>query len=270
MTERREVEVEMAGGVLTATMSDDENRNALSPGLVQGLREAVARGNADASIRVIVITNIGSTFCAGANLKQRSQAKEVNKPDEEGSTSGGLTELFSEIQASQTPVVAKIAGHVMGGGNGLAAVCDISVASEEAKFGFTEVRLGVIPAMISVVCLPKMRHGDAMELFLRGNRIPAARAAELGLINRAVPAEALDSEISEIVSDLCKGSPNALGLAKTLLFEVPKRTQAEAFDWTTALSNELFAGDEAKAGMKAFIERRPAPWVQGPGVSEQD
>lgn len=250
-----EVKVDIAGGVLTATLSDVENRNALGSGLVSGLRDAIRQANDDAAIRAVVITNLGSTFCAGANLKQRSSATT------KGSSSGGLTELFTEIQASDTPVVAKIAGHVVGGGNGLAAVCDISIASEDAKFGFTEVRLGVIPAMISVVCLPKMRHGDAMELFLRGNRISSQRAAELGLIGRAVAADELDAAVDEVISDLCKGAPTALGLAKRLLFEVPGRSQAEAFEWTTALSNELFAGDEAKAGMKAFLERRPAPWV---------
>ena len=115
--------------------------------------------------------------------------------------------------------------------------------------------------MISVVCLPKMRDGDAMELFLRGNRFPAARAAELGLINRAVPADQLDAAIEEVIADLRKGGPNAVGLAKSLIYEVPKKSDAEAFEWTTALSNKLFAGEEAKEGMKAFLQKRPASWA---------
>lgn len=249
------VKIDVADGILTATMADIENRNALGAELLEGLSEAIRRANADPAIRAVVITNEGSTFCAGANLKQRSAAKT------KGAGSGGFTEVMEAIQASPTPIIGRIAGHVVGGGNGLAAVLDISIASEDVKFGFTEVRLGVIPAMISVVCLPKMRQGDAMEVFLRGNRFPAARAAELGLINRAVPADQLDSAVEEVLADLRKGGPNALGLAKSLVYEVPGRAQAEAFEWTTALSNDLFAGDEAKEGMQAFLSKRPASWA---------
>ena len=250
------VKIEVTRGVLTATMADIENRNALGAELLSGLSAAIRQANEDPSIRAVVITNEGSTFCAGANLKQRSAA------ETRGSDSGGFTEVLHAIQTSPTPIIGRIAGHVVGGGNGLAAVLDISIAAEDVKFGFTEVRLGVIPAMISVVCLPKMRRGDAMEAFLRGNRFPAARAAELGLINRAVPVDRLDAAVEEVLDDLRKGGPNALGLAKSLVYEVPKRPQAEAFEWTTALSNELFAGEEAKEGMQAFLRRRPASWAE--------
>jgi len=150
---------------------------------------------------------------------------------------------------------------VVGGGNGLAAALDISIAAEDVKFGFTEVRLGVAPAIISVVCLPKMRHGEAMEAFLRGNRFPASRAAELGLINRAVPAAELDAAVDEVLADLRKGGPNALGFAKRLVYEVPGMGQKEAFQWATRLSGELFAGDEAAEGMAAFLGKRKAAWA---------
>jgi len=214
--------------------------------------------NRDSSVRAVVVTNEGSTFCAGANLKERSGAE---KP-KGGSDSGGLIELFRDIRTSPTPILGRIAGHAMGGGVGLAAVLDISIAAEDVKLGFTEVRLGVIPAMISVVCLPKMRPGEAMEAFLRGNRFSAKRAVELGLINRAVPAEALDSAVEEVVADLRKGGPNALGLAKRLVYEVPGRESSDAFAWTAALSNELFAGDEAKEGMAAFLGKRAPAWAE--------
>jgi methylglutaconyl-CoA hydratase len=150
----------------------------------------------------------------------------------------------------------------VGGGNGLAAALDISIADEDVKFGFTEVRLGVIPAIISVVCLPKMRAGEAMEAFLRGNRFPARRAAELGLINRAVPAGELDAAVEEVLADLRKGGPTAVGLAKRLVYEVPAMEQKEAFQYTTRLSAKLFGGDEAKEGMAAFLERRKASWAE--------
>jgi enoyl-CoA hydratase/carnithine racemase len=263
---RREdvVRVEVARGLMTVTLADLENRNALGSALVEGLRAALRAANRDSRIRVVVLTNEGSTFCAGANLKERSGdqgARGRAQHESGGSDSGGLVELFREIQASPTPVVGRIAGHAMGGGVGLAAVLDVAIAAEDVKLGFTEVRLGVIPAMISVVCLPKMRRGEALEAFLRGNRFSASRAVELGLIHRAVPKDVLDAAVDEVVADLRKGGPQALALAKQLVYEVPGRDPSNAFEWTTALSNELFASDEAKEGMAAFLARREPAWA---------
>jgi methylglutaconyl-CoA hydratase len=250
-----EVRVEVARGTLTVTLADVENRNALGAGIVNGLHDAIARANADPAIRAVVVTNDGTTFCAGANLKQISGAPKSAR------AIVGFEELLAEIQSSPTPIVGKIKGHVVGGGNGLAAAFDIAIAQEDVKFGFTEVRLGVAPAIISVVCLPKMRHGEAMEVFLRGNRFPAARAAELGLISRAVPAAELDAAVDEVLADLRLGGPEALAVAKRLVYEVPAMEQKEAFAWAADLSGRLFKGKEAAAGMKAFLKREKAPWA---------
>ena len=175
------VRVETKGGVATITLADVENRNALGAELVGTVRDAIAAANATAAVRAVVITNEGNTFCAGANLKERSGAATTSGTSSKAS--GSFEDLLGDIQTSPTPVIARIAGHVVGGGNGLAAACDVSIAADDVKFGFTEVRLGVAPAIISVVCLPKMRQGEAMEAFLRGNRFPATRAAELGLLD---------------------------------------------------------------------------------------
>ena len=255
------VRVETARGVMTATLVDVDNRNALGGALVAGLRDALSAANADPAVRALVITNEGSTFCAGANLKERSSSRAKASAGSGGSGSGGFEDLLHEIQTSDTPVIGRIAGHVVGGGNGLAAALDISIAAEDVKFGFTEVRLGVAPAIISVVCLPKMRPGEAMEAFLRGHRFPASRAAELGLINRAVPAAELDAAVDEVLADLRKGGPSALGFAKRLVYEVPRMAQKEAFQWTSRLSGELFSGEEAAEGMKAFLQKRKPSWL---------
>ncbi len=250
-----EVRVAISRAVMTITLADVENRNALGAGLVQGLYDAIAAANADPDVRAIVVTNEGSTFCAGANLKERSGTKP-------GATAGvGFEELLHAIQSSPTPVIGRIAGHCVGGGNGLAAALDISIAAEDVEFGFSEVRLGVAPAIISIVCLPKMRRGEAMEAFLRGHRFPAARAAELGLINRAVPAAELDAAVEEVLADLRKGGPKALGFAKRLVREVPAMPEKEAFEWSAKLSGELFAGEEAAEGMKAFLSKREPSWA---------
>ena len=249
------VRVTTERGVMTVTLADVENRNALGAALLNGLHDALVAADADDAVRAVLITNEGSTFCAGANLKERSGAQGGATP------SIGFDELLEQIQRSPKPVVGRIAGHVVGGGNGLASALDISIAAEDVKFGFTEVRLGVVPAIISVVCLPKMRRGEAMEAFLRGNRFSARRAAELGLISRAVPAAELDAAVEEVLADLRKGGPNALGFAKRLVYEVPAMSQKDAFQWTTRLSSDLFKSEEAAEGMKAFLKKRPAAWA---------
>jgi methylglutaconyl-CoA hydratase len=144
---------------------------------------------------------------------------------------------------------------------GLAAAMDISIATEGARFGFTEVRVGVAPAVISVVCLPKLRPADARAAFLRGRRFSAAEAAAMGLVNAAVPADRLDDEVDAVVHDLLAGGPGAIAAAKRLLAEVPGTPVDEAFRWTGELSGRLFATDEAREGMSAFLEKRPAAWA---------
>ena len=254
------VRTEQSAGILTLTLADVDNRNALGAAVANGVHDALMLANSDLAVRALVITNEGNTFCAGANLKERSGAEAQENPKV------SFEELLQEIQRSPTPVLAKIRGHVVGGGNGLAAAVDVAIAQDDVKFGFTEVRLGVAPAIISVVCLPKMRRAEAMEAFLRGNRFSATRAAALGLIARAVPANELDAAVDEVLSDLRLGGPNALAAAKRLVHEVPGMPQGEAFAWAAELSGELFESAEAAAGMRAFLAREKAPWAGEEGT----
>jgi methylglutaconyl-CoA hydratase len=241
--------------VITVTLCDVESRNALGREILGGLSDALETANSDATIRALVVTNEGNTFCAGANLKQQLGSEKEGRP------SVRFDDLLHRIQTSPTPVVGRIDGHVVGGGNGLAAAFDISIARADVKFGFTEVRIGVVPAIISVVCLPKMTRGNAMEAFLRGHRFPATRAAEMGLINFAVPADQLDATVEEVISDIRRGGPNAVAEAKRLVNEVPKMSEAEAFQVMAKRSAALFKGEEAKDGMTAFLKKKRAPWV---------
>ena len=259
------VRFDLRDGVATLTLADDARRNALSRAVVGGLLEGLAAANADPSVRVVVITNTGRVFCAGADLSEQS-APSGGRVSGAGSPSvGGFDELLRAIQASPTPVVARIDGHAVAGGVGLAAVCDISIARDDVLLGFTEVRVGVIPAIISVVCLPKMRRGDALEAFLRGRRFPATEAAALGLINRAVPAAELDTAVAEVVADLRRGGPIALGQAKQLVYEIPPLPAEEAFARTAARSAELFGSAEAAEGMAAFLDKRRPSWAPEEG-----
>jgi methylglutaconyl-CoA hydratase len=144
---------------------------------------------------------------------------------------------------------------------GLAAALDISVALEDAKFGFTEVRVGVAPAIISTICLPKMRKAEAADAFLRGNRFSGTEAARLGLINEAVPAEDLDTRVNAIVQDLLHGGPGALAATKQLLTRVPAMGLDEALAWTAELSASLFTSPEAAEGMGAYLGKRKPAWA---------
>ena len=250
------VETELDGGVFTITLADEANRNALGGQLVAELMATCDEADADPAVRVVVLTNRGTTFCAGANLSERSS------PGTAPSAVRSPMELFGRFARSPKPYVGRIAGHCVAGGMGLAAAMDISIAIDEVKMGFTEVRIGVAPAVISVVCLPKMRPADASAAFLRGNRFPAKEAARMGLISAAVPANELDAAIDAVITDLLAGSPAAIAAAKQLLVQVPNLPVGEAFAWTAELSAQLFASEEARAGMTAYLEKRPAPWVE--------
>lgn len=245
--------LDVRDGVATITLNEPDNRNALSVGLVDALAVDLAAAVDDSDVRVIVLTNAGNTFCAGADLKAQP-----------GTQTAGIVPVFESILDSPKPVVGRIAGHCMGGGVGLAAACDISVIADDAKVGFTEVRIGAAPAMISVICLPKMRRADALELFLSGERITAARAVEVGLFNRVVAAEGLDDAVAEVVGQVVRGGPAALAASKRLIRDVPEMTRDDAFAATQEISARLFASQEAQAGMAAFRDKRTAPWVPRP------
>ena len=245
------VRYDVAAGVATLTMDQPDNRNALTPALIDGLGDGLTAAVDDGNVRVVVLTHTGPAFCAGADLSGAATAP----PRYE------LAGILGAILDSPKPVVARIAGHCMGGGVGLAAACDLSIAAEEARFGFTEVRLGVAPAIISVVCLPKLRRADALELFLTGERVPAERAAEVGLITSCVAAASLDAAVAALVQKLLAGGPAALAAAKRLVFDVPGWSREDAFERTTEVSRALFSSAEAAEGMAAFREKRAAAWV---------
>jgi methylglutaconyl-CoA hydratase len=247
------VERDLVDGVMTITLTDEERRNALGAQLMTELVEALEAADTDPGVRVVVLTNTGRVFCAGASLTERSFG---------GVAAPNPIELFARFRRSPKPYVGRIAGHCVAGGMGLAAAMDVSIAVDDAMFGFTEVRVGVAPAVISVLCLPKMRPADASAAFLRGNRFPAAEAVRMGLINAAVPAAALDVEVDAVIGDLLAGAPGAIAATKQLTTEVPGMPVDEAFRWAAELSARLFAGDEAREGMSAYLEKRPAPWVR--------
>ncbi len=243
---------EVTGSIATVTLDAPENRNALSTEMLDSLGDDLERADGDPAVRAVVLTHTGTTFCAGADLSVAGRT----------SSRLDLAGILRLVEELDKPVVARIAGHCRGGGVGLAAVCDLSIATSGATFAFSEVRLGVAPAVISVVCLPKMRRADASQLFLTGEPFGADRAAEVGLITRAVPEGDLDEVVDQMLEHLLLGGPRALAAIKLIFSNVPFLERDQAFEWTSAQSARLFASEEATAGIAAFRERRAPPWAR--------
>ena len=254
---RRTRAVSAVGGVATVTLNRAERRNALNAESLQALLDALVAGAADDAVRVVVLTGSGNTFCSGADLRGASD-------DGAGFAASGPRLMVSVLETLldfPKPTVARVQGHVAGGGNGLVAACDLAVAVEDAMFAFSEVRVGVAPAVISVACLRVMRPRDAAELMLTGARVPAARVLAAGLLTAVVPADELDAHVAAWCAELTQGGPDAVRHTKQLLRRVPTMPRDEAFAYAAEMSARLFASEEAAEGMTAFTERRPPSWA---------
>ena len=237
------------------TLNRPERRNALSPTLVAETYEHLLAANDDDAVRCIVITGAPPAFCAGADLKA--------KPGEAtGGPQVSYPQLLTQIQDSAKPVLAAVNGPAFAGGLGIVAAVDICLAADDVNFSFSEVRIGVIPAMISVVCLPKLGTHHGMKLFLTGERFTAQQAVDMGLVHRAVPAEKLSLAVQEEIDMICLGGPQAVAEAKRLVRRVPTLSREEGFAETAPWSAKLFASTEAAEGMAAFREKRDPPWVR--------
>lgn len=249
--------VDADGPVTTITLNRPDAKNTLSASMLTGLVRALGDAVESPDTRVIVLTNTGNTFCAGADLT-------ATRPGVSGSghpAGTSLPDVFGAIRHARCPVIGKIDGHAVGGGVGLMAACDLSYVRSDATIGFTEVRLGVAPAIISVVCLPKLGRADAMEAFLTGRRFSPVRAVEMGLINAAVDPADLDAHVIEVIDAILLGGPSAVRTAKELVNRVPAMNIDAAIGWTTSLSQSLFDSDEAREGIQAFRERRLPSWA---------
>ncbi|WP_225824506.1 enoyl-CoA hydratase family protein [Streptomyces naphthomycinicus] len=233
-------------GVTTLSLDAAGTRNALSAALVSALAEALTDCGKDPGVRAVVLTHTGTTFCAGADLR--------DPPDPDA-----LVALLRQLVELPRPVVARITGHVRAGGLGLLAACDIAAASAAATFAFTEVRIGVAPAVISLPVIPRTDPRALARYYLTGERFGPAEAVRLGLLTTA--ADDVDEALAPVLDGLRRSAPQALTETKRLLttrvLETFDRDAAEL----TALSARLFSSEQAREGMTAFLERRDAAWV---------
>ncbi|MER6849614.1 enoyl-CoA hydratase family protein [Streptomyces flaveolus] len=233
-------------GVETLTLDSPHNRNALSAALVAELADALAKAGEDTGVRAVVLTHTGTTFSAGADLR--------DPPDPDA-----LVALLRQIVELPKPVIARVTGHVRAGGLGLLAACDVAVASSTSTYAFTEVRIGVAPAVISLTVLPRTDPRALARHYLTGERFDAAEAARTGLVTAA--GDDVDAVLAPVLDGVRRASPQGLAETKRLL----TARVLEAFDRDaaalTALSARLFSSPQAREGMTAFLERRDPEWV---------
>ncbi len=243
--------------VARVTIDDPERRNPLSLESMSALADAVQRAGTDDDVRVIVITGAGEiAFSAGGDLSGGF----VDSPLPDHQARGVLADLFRTMRSSPKPIIGRINGLALGGGFGVAAACDITVASDQARFGTPEIDLGLWPMMISTVLLPLVPRKQLLEMMLVGRIIDAAEAREMGIVTRVVPADYLDTAVDEVVSQLRSKSSAALALGKSSFYTM------EGMDFDTALDH-LHIGltavsftEDATEGVAAFIEKRDPTW----------
>jgi methylglutaconyl-CoA hydratase len=250
------VRIATASGVTTVTLDSPANRNALSTPLMGQLLDALGAAGADPGVRVVVLSHTGPVFCSGADLKETAAAYESGRVPVEG-----LADVLAAVCEFDKPVVARVAGPARAGGLGLIAAADIAVCAEDATFAFSEVRLGVVPAVISATVLPRLAPRAAAELYLTGDTFGGRRAAEIGLVTAAVPADVLDAAVAGYCASLVRGGPLAVAATKRLLRRRPADGVRADLAELSASSATYFRSEEGREGVAAFREKRPARWV---------
>jgi enoyl-CoA hydratase/carnithine racemase len=262
------VRYDVDGQIATITLDSPANRNALSRALVAELTSSLGAAGQDAGIRVVVLTHAGGVFCSGADLSEaRTRGAQAGRAPGSGGGQTGMADATTAMMTVMTtivelakPVIAKISGHVRAGGMGIVGACDIAVATEEATFAFTEARIGLAPAIISMTTLDLMRPRAAGQYYLTGETFGGTEAAHIGLITEAISSGNIDDVVARAAGQICETSPQGAAETKRLLTAGRRRRMAADSADLAALSARLFASEEAQEGIHAFLERRPPAW----------
>jgi len=243
------------------TLNRPEVGNALNDELAAQLIRALRELRDDADVRAVVLAAAGKAFSAGADLNWMRRMKDASYEDNVLDATR-TAEVFAALYDFPRPVIARVHGPARGGGVGLVAACDFAIASSSATFAFTEVRLGVVPAVISPYCLKKLGEARCRRLFLTGELFTAEQARTWGLLDDARPPDDLDRAIDALLSTLRECAPQALGEVKALVRGVGDRSLDEAKPFTAEIIARLRAGSEAQEGMTAFLEKRKPKWAE--------
>ncbi len=261
----RSLDIIRDGAVATVWMSRPDRHNAFDEDLITGLAAAFSELAADDRVRVVVLGGRGRSFSAGADLNWMRRAAEAGA-HENLADARRLADMLRALAEMPKPTIARVHGAALGGGMGLACACDLCIASEEAVFATTEVRLGLIPAVIGPYVIRAIGERQALRYFQTAERIPAARARELGIAHEVVAGPALDARIGEIVAALLEGGPLAQAAAKQLVGAAGVRAVTEAtLEDTARRIAGLRTTAEAKEGLAAFLEKRPPAWATKKG-----
>ena len=248
------------GEIAKIILNRPEVHNAFNRVMISELGTAVKRVKDDKSIRVVILTGKGKSFCAGADIKWLRDI--INFTYEQNfQESLHLAEILYKLYSLPKPTIAMVNGAAIGGGNGILSACDIVVASERAKFGLSEVKIGLVPAAISQYVIRRTGEANARLYFLTGKRITAQKALEIGLVNEVVSHEELENKVSEITELLLTSGPEALANCKELIYNVLQMSLEEAKEYTAKMIADLRISKEGQEGMSAFLEKRKPGWV---------
>jgi methylglutaconyl-CoA hydratase len=248
------------GPVARVTLSRPELHNALNDRLVAEIRDTFLALALDDHVRAVVLTGDGISFCAGADLAWLQRA--VTFTEEENRADAlHLVEMLDAIDSCPKPVIARVNGAALAGGAGLVAASDIAVAASTARFGFTEARLGLVPATISPYVVRKIGHAHARALFLTAERFEAPKARDIGLVHEVVDSDLLDSAVDRILRNVLAGGPRAQAENKALLAGIRERSGVELGEYTAATIARLRIGEEGQEGLRAFLEKRSPGWT---------
>ena len=251
--------VEQVGSVVRITLNRPDVRNAFNENVIAELT-SWAQSVPASGARVAVLSGAGKAFCAGADLTWMSRMVGYSR-DENERDARAMAAMFHALDTLPIPLIGRIHGAALGGGTGLAAVCDIVVAADDSVFGFTEAKLGILPAVISPFAVRKIGVSAARELFLTAARFPATRARELGLVHAVVPEAALDATVDSVVRELLTSAPEAIAAAKRLIGLIAGRPPADVAQLTAETIAKHRVSEEGQDGMRAFLEKRPPRWV---------
>lgn len=255
------IRMELDGKVARITFARPEVHNAFNAAMIAELAGAFDQLKAEPDVRVVVLTGEGKSFCAGADINWMREIIDYSY-EQNLSESLLLAEALHKLYTLPKPTVAMVNGTAIGGGNGFLSACDIAVAAEEAQFGLSEVKIGLVPAAISPFVIRKIGESKAREYFLTGKRIPAVKAQEIGLVNQVVPREKLDGAVGELVDLLLTSGPEALANCKELIFQVPRLSLEEVKEYTARMIANLRISEEGQEGMASFLEKRKPKWTE--------
>lgn len=246
-------------GVATVTLNRPDKRNAFDEVMIAELDEAARCLGGDPAVRVAVLAGAGAAFCAGGDIGWFARTAELAR-EERVRQSAALATMLSRLDRLPMPLIGRVNGAAFGGGVGLVAVCDLAVASDEARFALSEVRLGLVPANISPYVVARIGVASSRAVMLSGAPFDAARAESLGLVARAVPAGELDDAVEELVAAHLEAAPGAVAATKQLIRDVAGRDGAEVMSLTAACLADAWESEEGRAGIRAFLDRTTPPW----------